>query len=697
LNRPELTADRFKRNVISQWSFVNGKFQTDNNPLNLTNHQCPMTNDYFYRTGDLACWLADGTIRFLGRIDKQVKVKGFRIEPGEIECRLMEIDYIKETMVVDIENKKGEKVLCAYVVSGREIDVSMLKDNLARRLPDYMVPAYIIQIEKIPLTPSGKVNRGALPPPGLHKEDGYLAPGNNIEETLIEIWSEVLQIKKEIISVGANFFTLGGHSLTATLMTSRVHKKYDVKIPLAEVFRTPTIQGLAKYIQAAGAAGAVEKERYIPIEPAEKKEYYETSFHQKRLWIIQALDKMNISYNMPAHLQLDHAPDEEALKKSLYKISERHESLRTRFAEKYGVLYQFIEPLSAVEIPFQLIDISALAPQEKEQQRKELIKGAAAAPFDLSKAPLLRVTAIKWEPSRFDILFTMHHIISDGWSMEILQREFSPIYEGYRTGREVVLAPLILQYKDFAQWQNLFIHDPAIKEEVIAAWRKKLEGGLPTLQLPVDAAGSRGDSTCLVYHRRVPGDMVNGLKRLAEDNHTTLTMIMFSIFNILLAHISGQEDIVCSLIGAGRDHLSLHHIVGYFSNSIIMKTHIDPEEDFNELLRRVHAEVMEGFQNRGYPLELILDELKINYPDIPAAFNMLNIPGAPAFEEHEYFQHQEKPQGAKFDLTVFVSEYKDGIGLQWHYKKTLFKPQTIESIAQLYIEFLDNLSQNEGE
>ncbi|MCX6581864.1 MAG: condensation domain-containing protein [Candidatus Aminicenantes bacterium] len=686
LNRPELTCEKFK--------IINYKLKIKNGSgalrADLHHSSFIIHHSKLYCTGDLARWLSSGDIEFLGRIDTQVKIRGFRIEVGEIENRLLSHEAVKQAVVMAGEDAGGDGYLCAYVAlhwKPPEI-ISQLQKHLAQRLPDYMVPSSFVMLEALPLTANGKIDRRALPAPGITAGEHYIAPRNSLEEKLVEIWSQVLSIDAPgVIGIDADFFQLGGHSLKATMMLSRIHETFNVRVPMPGLFKKATIRGLSEYI-----AGA-EQEVYIPIQAAEKKEYYELSFHQQRLWIIQALDEMNISYNMPAHLILDHLLDEAAVKKSLNKIIERHESLRTRFAEKDGVPYQFIEPAATVEIPFQWVDISALGPQEKERQREKLIKEAAAAPFELNKAPLLRVAVIKWEARRFDLLMTMHHIISDGWSMEILKNEFIQSYEGYRNNNEITFAPLTVQYKDFTQYQNTRLANPVFKKNALRFWQGKAAGGFPALQLPVDTDGDRSAGAGAVYLCRAPGDIMNSLKKLADDNHTTLTIVMFSIFNILLAHLSNQEDIVCSLIGAGRDHLSLHHIVGYFTNSIIVKTHVDPEEDFDHLLHRVHADVMEIFQYQDFPLELALDELQMSYPDIVASFNMLNIPGAIAVEENANSRHLEKPQGAKFDLAVFVSEYKDGVGLQWHYKNALFKPGTIESIAQLYLEFLANLSQ----
>jgi thioesterase domain-containing protein/acyl carrier protein len=260
LNNPELTADRFKRNVISQWSFVNGKFQTNNNPLNLTNDQCPMTNDYFYSTGDLARWLPagppagggpGGVIQFLGRIDHQVKIRGFRIELGEIENQLLKHKNIKEAVVVINEDAIKDKNLTAYIISSGELLEIELREYLKVKLPEYMIPSRFVQIEKIPLTPNGKIDRKALPKPGLTPGEGYAAPRGEIEEKLVHIWSEILGSDKGLIGVNADFFELGGHSLKATILASRIHKELNVIVPLAEIFKTPKIKALGEYIKNA--------------------------------------------------------------------------------------------------------------------------------------------------------------------------------------------------------------------------------------------------------------------------------------------------------------------------------------------------------------------------------------------------------------------------------------------------------------
>jgi len=698
LNNPELTAEKFCLRRPGG-SFRENRPQdlcksfllkhSDHTPL--TTHHSPI-----YKTGDLAKWLADGEIEFLGRIDYQVKIRGFRIEIGEIESRLLEHKEVKEAVVIAGE-KNGDKYLCAYIVScntgalKKTSSISaQLREFLSAKLPDYMIPSYFMELAEIPLTFNGKVDRKALPGPEAREENAFTPPRYRIEKKLSGIWAEVLEIKGDI-GIDANFFHLGGHSLKSTLMLAKIHEIFNVLIPMTDLFKKPTIRDLSEYITKA------EEEAYIPIVPAEEKEYYPLSFHQKRLWIIQQLEEKNVSYNMSMRLEINHVLDEKAVRKSLEKLIQRHQGMRTDFKTIDGIAYQFIEPHAV--LPFKMIDISSLESLEKNQERERIFKETAEVSFDLSLAPLLRAVAIKSDKMQYDLVFIMHHIICDGWSMGLLEREFTQLYEGYRTGKEMSLAPLPLQYKDFSQWHNHRLEDPRLHEASHRFWRERLTGGFPRLELPTDFHGDRGDSTGAAYRCRVEKEVKERLYRLAGENTTTFAVVMFSIYNILLAHLSGQEDIVCSLIGAGRDHALLRNIVGYFTNSIMVRTRIDPEEDFENLLSRVHDDVMETLQHQSYPLEMVLDELNLSFPDIAASFNMLNMPGTAAGDDIETFapQHIRKRQGVKFDLALFVTEHANGIELLWNYRTTLFEASTIESMANLYLELLTELSAEEEE
>ncbi|UCH94100.1 MAG: amino acid adenylation domain-containing protein [Candidatus Aminicenantes bacterium] len=702
LNRPELTAERFclrrPGGALFEKTAPPGPATLPKTlSLKGTRGLAPLLYaPLLYHTGDLARWLPNGEIEFLGRIDHQVKIRGFRIEIGEIETRLLNHKEIKEAVVIAGE-KKGDKYLCAYIVPcnaeafKKTSSISAeLREFLSASLPDYMIPSYFMTLKAIPLTFNGKVDRKALPGPEARETGAYTAPRHRIEKKLSGIWAEILEIHGDI-SIDANFFHLGGHSLKAALLLAKIHETFHAAIPMTDLFKKPTIRDLSEYITKA------EEETYIPITPAEEKEYYPLSFHQKRLWIIQHLEEKNVSYNMPVQLEINHVLDEKAVRKSLKKLIQRHQGMRTRFKTIDGIAFQFIEPDAAP--PFKVIDISSLESLEKEQEKERIFKETAGTSFDLSQVPLFRAAAIKSDNRQYDLVFIMHHIICDGWSMGLLEREFTQLYEGYRAGKEMSLPPLPLQYKDFSQWHNHQLHDPRLKEASHRFWREKLASGFPRLQLPTDFYGDRTDSTGAAYRCRVEKQVKERLNRLARTNTTTFAVVMFSIYNILLAHISGQEDIVCSLIGAGRDHRLLQHIVGYFTNSIILKTRIHPEEDFENLVCQVHDNVMETLQHQSYPLEMVLDELNMSFPDIAASFNMLNMPGTTASSDIEAFapHHIRKRQGVKFDLALYVTEHANSIELLWNYRTTLFEASTIESIAHLYLELLDELSEEEDE
>jgi acyl carrier protein len=325
LNNPELTNSKFQRGWHPQ-PIRNYKAPAGH-PIKIAHSPThPLTHSPLYKTGDLACWLPDGKIEFLGRIDHQVKVRGYRIELGEIETQLLAHTGVKEAVVIDLEDKGQNKHLCAYIVpAAPSLHTSQLRDYLSNKLPAYMLPAYFIQLDKIPLTPNGKVDRKALAQYEMKAEGTPDAPGNETERKLMEVWANVLMVDKDKIGANDNFFALGGHSLNATVMISKIHKSLQVKVPLTQVFITPTIRQLAEYIKES------TKEQYTAVEPVEKKDFYLLSPAQKRLYILQQMVPGSTAYNMPQYIPLDQEPDKEKLQDTFKKLIMRHESLRTSF------------------------------------------------------------------------------------------------------------------------------------------------------------------------------------------------------------------------------------------------------------------------------------------------------------------------------------------------------------------------------
>jgi fengycin family lipopeptide synthetase D len=679
LNQPELTEEKFIRNPYSKAG-----------------------EDRMYRTGDLGRWMPDGSanIEFLGRIDRQVKIRGFRIELEEIENQLVKYNEIQEAVVTALDDEQTGKYLAAYLVPDtslgiKEFDVSQIREYLQQQLPDYMIPSYFVRLEEIPLTPNGKVDRKRLPEPGTTGFEGssYQAPRSPVEKKLVEIWSKVLGIEKNSIGIDDNFFERGGHSLRAIVMTETIHKEFDVMVPLAEVFKTPTIKALTRYITGAQPA------LFVPIPALESKDYYKLSINQKRLWIIQQFDPGNSAYNISAAARLNDKIDQGAIRRAMTMILKRHESLRTGFTYLDGEPVQFI--MEEVVPSFKIIDISSMNREAKEKKKKHLFSQEAAAPFDLSRPPLLRALLVKLDGQHHELFLNMHHIVTDGWSMEILQREFLYLYEGYRKKEEVVLEPVRLQYKDFSGWQNERENDKELKEKAHRYWRKIVETGLPALNLPYDSNFQRKDDENMGigawYSFIVDEKTRDRLNRLAIDNHTTLFVVMFAAYNLLLSLLSGQKEILCNIISAGRDHFSLQDIVGFFVNAIVVKQAVDPEIGFNDFLDQVKHTVLEAFQYQNYPLELVLEELNLNYPPVSAAFNMLNVRqdtreiGSNDSEIHQI----APPRSVKFNMLMLVTEHKNGLSIRWNYKKACFKPETIEFISKGYQKLLKDIIDQE--
>jgi len=671
------------------------------NKVNKVPGKNPKNPRPIYHTGDLVRWRSDGNIEFLRRIDQQVKVRGFRIELGEIENQLLTHGKVKEAVVLARQDN-NDKYLCAYIVAQSNdknpIEPSGIREYLSNRLPDYMIPSYFVQLDHIPLTINGKVDRKALPEPepGMKAGKNYIAPRNEIEKKLASIWSEILNLEKEKISMNDNFFHLGGHSLKVTMLAAKIHQAFQVKLPLADIFINPTIKEFAALISKTG------KTTFADLEASEKKEFYALSYNQRRLWLLHQVESGSSTYNLPGRIELHHPLDEGMIKNTLYKMVERHESLRTGFKIVAAELVQYIVKTKEVKIPFKKIDIfpPGLEERQRQEKREQIYAQETGTPIDLDQVPLFRALLLKWSETDYDFIFNMHHIITDGWSIEVLKREFLHYYNGLSKGNgdEYQPQPVKLQYKDFAAWHNRQLAQPLQKEQSKRFWKDIFKDGVPVLQLPVKPGGSPGDPTGAAYQWIIDKDTKNQLKHLAQHNHTTLFTVMFSLYLMLLSRLSNQKDVICSIIAAGREHVSLRHVVGFFVNSILFKTHVDDEEGFTDFLLRVNTGVMEIFQHQAYPLELVFKELKMKYPDVPVSLNMLNIQDTAAHLQMEAFkspqQHMENVQDVKFDIEVYISEYENGLLLYWAYKKSLYDPIDIEYIVGEYIKLVDFFKDN---
>jgi len=661
----------------------------------------PLTGkDRVYRSGDLGRRLGDGSIEYAGRKDFQVKVRGYRVELQEIEGKLDNMPGIKKSAVICKQDQGGESYLAAYYLETNEaekIDETRLASDLREMLPDYMVPGTFYRMETFPLTATGKLDRKALAELADNQNPSmmeYVAPAEGIERALADIWKEILKIER----AGAqdNFFVLGGNSLKAILMASRIHKAFHVVIPLVDIFKMPTIQKLADAIRKA------DKASFPGLEPIEKKDYYELSYNQKRLWFFNQWDPLSSAFHMPGNISLNHDVDPTAIKKTLQRIIGRHESFRTGFTTVDSEPVQYI--VKEIHLPFEIKDLSTLPDREKESAGRQVFLELAAAPFELNRPPLFRAALVKLNPDRFELMYNIHHIISDGWSLDILRREFSLLYGAYRKGESVEPEPLEVQYKDYAAWHNkrLQLIDTASEvgsgaaagvKHAHLAWKKKLAQGVPVLELPADFTDNPNDKSGAGYRCQIDTELTGKLKKLAQQKNTSLFMMMFSLYTILISRFSGQKQIVCSIIAAGRESAPLQKIIGFFVNSIIFTANVDENMPFSDHLHIIRADALEIFQYQDYPLERVFDDLKIKYPKIPVSFNMLNFDAGvdPAGSGITPFEptHIPNTQDAKFDIEVYAKEYKNSIIIDWSYRKSMFLPSTIEYINGEYLRLVD--------
>jgi amino acid adenylation domain-containing protein len=704
LNNAELTAEKFERAVIDHSSFVTGSSKSS------TNNQWPITNDRFYRTGDLAKWLLDGDIDFLGRLDQQVKIRGYRIELGEIESQLRQHKNITAALVLTNELNTGpaanqcqDKSLCAYLVSNSDFSVSEIREFLLKKLPGYMIPAYFVRIDSIPITPNGKIDRKALPAPRVKTGGEYAAPRDETEKKLVEIWSEVIGIEKDIISIDTNFFELGGHSLKAIELSARVHKELNVNVMLAEIFKTPTVRGLAEFIKG-------EKENsYISIEPVEKKEYYVLSSAQKRLYILQQLVPDSTAYNIPQIIHLDKSIEPEKLEKVLKRLPDRHESLRTTFHMLESQPVQKVHEELEFEIEFHETteDRGQNTEGKADTHLSSIIRHLSSGfirPFDLSRGPLLRVglikllhtpSALRGHPSqegkgnKYLLLVDMHHIISDGVSQEILVKDFMALHQGDD------LSPLKIQYKDFSQWQDSEKEKENIKHQK-AYWLNEfgIQAEIPVLNMTTDyVRPAFQDFAGSVVSFKMPSTVTNAIKRLALENGATLYIVLLAVINVLLSKLSRQEDIVIGSPVAGRRHADLEKIIGMFVNTLALRNFPKADKPFIHFLREITARTLAAFENQDYPFEDLVDRVEVKRdtgrnPLFDIMFVLQNFDDAsspispiPAEEDipgPESGQYRFENNIAKFDITFSAVETGTNLLFSVQYCTKLFKKKTIQ-------------------
>ncbi|RAJ26890.1 non-ribosomal peptide synthase protein (TIGR01720 family)/amino acid adenylation domain-containing protein [Pedobacter cryoconitis] len=623
-----------------------------------------------YKTGDLVKWRPDGNLEFLGRIDTQVKLRGFRIELGEIEKQLAAYDDVQEAIVM-VWEQDGDKQLVAYYLSEKELDTGLLRKHLLARLPGYMVPAYYMQITKLPLTANGKLNRKALPVPAILSGDDYAAPDSSLEIQLVAIWSDLLKIAPEHISVTKSFFEMGGHSLTATVLINKIKKIAQATVPLRELFRLQTIRELAKYIEQA------ETISYVPVGLAEVKEYYVLSSAQRRLYFLYELDRLSTAYNMPQAISIHGIPDVEKIESAFAVLINRYESLRTSFEVIDGVPQQCVKD----KVNFSL--------SRKECQSEEIntVISSFIQPFVLNNPPLIRAMLITIPQEQNVLVVDMHHIIADGISQQLLLKELWEAYSGKQFQQS-----LALQYKDYAEWQSQQLQQERTEKQRMF-WLRQFEEEV-VFELPADyPRPAVKEYNGNVLHFALSEEQTKKINAIALAAEATPFMVLLSLYMIFLSKISNKGDVVIGTPVAGRSHADLENMVGVFINTIPLRTSVNGELSFRDFLQTVKACVLSCFEHEGYPYETLIEELQIvrdtsRNPLFDVLFMFRNfeeaLPGIPGLQLQHF---QTTHTLSKFDLTLVAAEVNGIYQLDFEYATSLFKASTIEKFA-VYFEHL---------
>ncbi|MDQ2087242.1 amino acid adenylation domain-containing protein, partial [Herbivorax sp. ANBcel31] len=636
-----------------------------------------------YKTGDYGILHKEGYIEFLGRKDQQVKIRGYRIELAEIESKLNIHPNIKESVVLVHGKNLEQKQLCAYFTSDDELCSTNITQYLSNLLPEYMIPVHFIQLDEFPLTPNGKFDRKILE----KLMDRSLINEEVVEEELVEnptqiklqhLFKNILGIKK--VSVYTSFFNMGGDSLKASMLVYRIEKEFNIQSTLNNIFTLKNIVEISKYIESS------TKKDYIEIESVNESEYYKLSSQQKRQYILHQQEEIGTTYNICAAYDLEGDVDVERLDIAIKKLINRHEALRTSFGEVNG------EPIQRVnkEVDFK-IEYSQIKEEEISKTLFEFIK-----PFDLSKAPLIRVGLYKIHDNRNVIILDMHHIISDGVSLGVIFREISELYEGKDLPKPRV------QYKDYAKWHNELLDSQILKIQE-KYWINKFSGELPTLDLQTDYSkyiekSFEGDKISLILENK----LVTKLKSLATQTETTLYMLLFSAYNILLSKYAGQEEIIVGTFTSGRTREEVENLIGMFVNTLPIRSFPNESKSFIEFLKEVKENELKAYENQEYQFENLISKLNIETeknrnPLFNVAFVFQNEDlGNILIKNVKATPIELNKKTTTFDITMEVVE-TDTLRVNVEYCTKLFKKETVERLAEHYINILDIISKKPDE
>jgi amino acid adenylation domain-containing protein len=678
LRRPSLTAERFVPDPFSREPGAR-----------------------LYRTGDLVRHLEDGQVEFIGRTDDQVKVRGSRVELGEVEAVLASHPSVRAAAAAVREDAPGDQRLVAYAVASRRAapSTSELHAFMRERLPDYMLPSAFVLLDELPLSPNGKLDRRQLPAPDhLRPELGgaFVTPRTPTEVLLSGIWAEVLGVER--VGVEDNFFELGGHSLLATRVVSRMRQDFRVEVQLRSIFEAPTVAGLAACVESAlrEQAGTAPP----PFLRAPREGRLPLSFAQLRLWLLDRLEPGATVYNTPYALRLKGALDVSALRRTLDEIVRRHEVLRTSFATLDGEPVQVIGPALPLDVP--LLDLSELDEEGRSDEVRRLFHEQAGTPFDLRRAPLLRAALMRLGAEEHVLVFVVHHIAFDAWSIDVLVREVMALYESFRGGRPSPLAELPAQYADFAAWQRGWLQGEALRAQT-DYWKRQL-GGMPALELPTDRPRPRRQTYNggrLLFG--LPPELTSALYDLSRRENVTLYMTLLAAFQTLLHRHTGQTDFGIGTPLANRNRAEVEGLIGFFLNTIVVRCDLSGDPTFRELLARVRETALGAYAHQELPFEKLVEELQperdlSRNPLFQVMFILRRVSESALTLPGVTIEPLALDTGvARFDLETYVNESEGGLDLLFVYNTDLFEAATVTRMWEHFSNLLAGIVADPGQ
>ena len=654
------------------------------------------SGERIYKTGDLGRWRADGSIMYLGRADQQLKVRGYRIEPAEIELILKGYADIREAVVTTVLDDAGYKTLVAYLLTESEVNASDLRLNLSRQLPAYMVPTYFVKVDAIPLTTSGKINYKKLPDPVKvflkGRQTNHQEPSGEIETGLAAIWEEVL--RTDAPGIHDNFFEMGGHSIKATQLVSRIYHRFKVKVDLKSIFLSTTIAKQAKLIKN------VSSESGTTITPCAPNDYYPVSSAQRQLWILDQLDKGNVAYNMPGCYHIKGNLKVDSLNKALGQLISRHEILRTGFHMVAGQVQQKVHDVASIDISVELIENIAI-----EDLEAALLQSAVHQ-FSLKQPPLLKVSCLATSENEYYLLFVIHHIVADAWSVEVMANELLENYQANLAGTDTTHPALAINYKDYAQWQMDFLNSERANLHR-DYWRAQF-GQMPeVLSLPYDfmrPPQKTYDGHILTFE--VDSTLTSGLEGFSKKQGSTLFASLLTAVNVFLYKYSNSTDIVIGVPFSGREALELENQIGFYVNTVPIRTRFEASDSVTEVYQKVKQEFTNALEYRQYPFDVLVNEIEIAQDRSRSPLFDVMVELLDETDHRKQYEsldlevnpHVLSATTSKFDLSFkFRHNERGSLFLDLEYNTSLFREMTVTMMYQHLSSILNALCHHENE